>query len=83
MKADLIRIGNSQGIRIPKAVIEQCGFGQRVEMRVEGASLIISPAKAARGGWDEAFKAMAERGDDAALLPEDLEHTFDQTEWEW
>ncbi len=51
-------------------------------MRVEGASLIISPAEAARGGWDEAFKAMAERGDDAALLPEDLKHSFDPTEWE-
>jgi antitoxin MazE len=83
MKAALIRIGNSQGVRIPKAVIDQCGFDRRVEMRVEGGSLIIAPAKAARSGWDEAFKAMAERGDDRALLPEDLEHRFDGTEWEW
>ena len=83
MKAELIRIGNSQGIRISKAVIDQCGFGQRVEMRVESGSLIISPAKAARSGWDEAFKAKAEQGDDAALLPDDLEHSFDHTEWEW
>jgi antitoxin MazE len=54
MKVDLIRIGNSQGVRIPKAVIEQCGFGSRVEMRVEGDSLIITPATAARRGWDRA-----------------------------
>lgn len=83
MKVDLIRIGNSQGVRIPKAVIEQCGFGSRVEMRVEGDSLIITPVTAARSGWEGAFKAMAERGDDAALLPEGLGQSFDETEWEW
>jgi antitoxin MazE len=83
VKADLIRIGNSQGVRIPKAVIDQCGFDRRVEMRIEGDSLIITPVKPARSGWDEAFKAMAERGDDSALFPEDLEHSFEQEEWEW
>jgi antitoxin MazE len=83
VKAALIRIGNSQGVRIPNAVIDQCGFGRRVEMRIEGDSLIITPVKAARSGWEEAFRAMAERGDDAALLPEDLEHSFDENEWEW
>jgi antitoxin MazE len=67
----------------PKAMLDQCGFGRRVEMRVEGDSLIITPARAARSGWEEAFRAMAERGDDAALFPEDLEHSFDETEWEW
>jgi len=83
VKVELIRIGNSRGIRIPKAVIEQCGFDQKVELRVEGSSLVITPEKAARSGWDEAFKAMAERGDDTALLPDDLAHSFDGTEWEW
>jgi antitoxin MazE len=83
MKADLIRIGNSQGVRIPKAVIDQCRFGPRVDMRIEGDRLIISRVTAARSGWDEAFKVMAERGDDAALLPDHLAHGFDEAEWAW
>jgi antitoxin MazE len=83
VKADLIRIGNSQGVRIPKTVIDQCGFGRRVEMRIEGDTLIITRVKAARSGWDEAFKVMAAQGDDAALFPENVEHSFDETEWEW
>ena len=82
MKANLIRIGNSQGIRLPKAVIEQCGFGQRVDMKVEGGSLVITRTEC-RSDWDRAFQAMAEQGDDAALLPDSLEHSFDETEWEW
>ena len=83
MKADLIRIGNSRGIRIPKAVIEQCGFDRTVELRVEGNSLVITPGRTVREGWDEAFKRMAEQGDDAPLLPEDLTNRFDESEWEW
>ena len=83
MKAQLVRIGNSQGVRIPKAVIEECGFAERVELRVEGNRLIITPARAPREGWDEAFAQMAEQGDDVLLLPDDLEHPFDQTEWGW
>lgn len=83
MKADLIRIGNSRGIRIPKAVIEQCGFDRTVELRVEGRSLVITPGRTVRDGWDEAFERMAEEGDDAPLLPEGLTNRFDESEWEW
>jgi antitoxin MazE len=83
MKADLVRIGNSQGVRIPKTVIEKCGFAGRVELRIEGNSLIITPARAPREGWDEALARMAEQGDDVLLVPDDLEHAFDETEWEW
>jgi antitoxin MazE len=83
MKADLVRIGNSRGVRIPKSVIEECGFEGRVEMRVESGSLIITPARRIREGWNDACKAMAARGDDKLLLPDDLEHSFDDTEWEW
>jgi antitoxin MazE len=83
MKAELIRIGNSQGIRIPKAIIEQCGFGRSVELRVEGRSLVVTPARAAREGWDEAFAAMTRAGDDGPLLPEDLARDWDEAEWEW
>jgi antitoxin MazE len=83
MKAQLIRIGNAQGVRIPKSVIKECGLTERVELRVEGTSLIITSARAPRQGWDEAFARMAKHGDDVLLLPGDLEHTFDETEWEW
>jgi antitoxin MazE len=82
MKAGLVRIGNSKGIRVPKSVVEECGFeDRRLEMRVEGSGLIIAPARRVRDGWDDACKAMAERGEDAPLFPDHLEQSFDQTEW--
>ncbi len=83
MKAKLIRIGNSQGIRIPKPLIEQCGLGKSVELTVKGNVLTISPERAVRAGWEDALEAMAATGDDAALLPDDVTSDWDETEWEW
>lgn len=80
MKAELIHIGNSRGIRIPKPIIEQCGFGDTVELRVENDCLVIAPDRAPRQGWDEAF-AGGERGDDEMLV--DVPNEFDQKDWRW
>jgi hypothetical protein len=47
---------------------------------------IIEETRGAGGdrrlGWDEAFRQMAERGDDAPLLPGELGDSFD-AEWDW
>jgi antitoxin MazE len=84
MKARLVRIGNSQGIRIPKPLLEQAGLQDEVEIEVEGNRLVILPLRHPRAGWDEAFQAMARQGDDALLDDGDLLPTrWDEEEWEW
>jgi len=83
MKAPLVRIGNSHGVRIPKTVLEQCGFKDQVEMTVRDGTIVIAPARRARAGWDAAFNAMAAAGDDADLLPGKLANQWDETEWQW
>lgn len=83
MKVDLIRIGNSRGVRIPKPILEQCGFGRQADMTVKDNVLMIAPARAIREGWDDAFEAMAAAADDLAPLPEDIGHGWDDAEWEW
>jgi antitoxin MazE len=82
MKASLIKIGNSQGVRIPKPIIEQCGLANEVELEVRDRQLVIKPVRHPRQGWEKAFKAMAENGDDALLNP-DAGNTWDREEWEW
>src|SRR6185503_1531724 len=67
MKARLVRIGSSQGIRIPKLLREQEGLQDEVAIEVEGNRLVIFPLPQPRAGWDEAFEAMARQGDDALL----------------
>lgn len=82
MRAAIIRIGNSRGLRIPKALIEECGIRDTVDLRVEDGRLIVQPLRDLREGWADAARAMAERGDDRLLDPE-TPTTFDDTEWEW
>jgi antitoxin MazE len=84
MRTRIVKIGNSQGIRIPKPLIEETGLQGEVDLRVEDHSLVISRVRDVREGWDQAFQRMAERGDDALLDPEAPSLTgWDEAEWEW
>lgn len=84
MKTRIVRIGNSQGIRIPKPLIEQTGLSGEVEISVQDNSLIVKPAAKPRAGWAVAFQAMADEGEDA-LVDGDLPSltAWDEDEWEW
>jgi antitoxin MazE len=81
MRVDIVPIGNSRGIRIPKALLEQCGFAESVEIKMENNRLVLSPSARLRSGWDEAFRAMAAKQDDALLHTPAT--TFDEGEWQW
>jgi antitoxin MazE len=83
MKIELVRIGNSRGIRIPKPIIEQCGLGDTVELRVEKDLLIIAPARAPRKGWQEAFAAAGSPRRDRLLLGALGRNKFDEEKWTW
>ena len=82
MKASIIKIGNSQGVRIPKPIIEQCGFREEVELEVHNHELVIKPMKHPRQNWESSFMKMAETGDDTLLDPT-TSTQWDEDEWEW
>ena len=83
MKINLVSIGNSKGVRLPASVIEQCGFGERLEMRVRDNTVVLVPMSKAREGWNEAFEKMAARGDDALVVSDAPESSFDAEDWTW
>ena len=83
MKAKLVPIGNSKGVRIPHAFIKACGFEDHVDMRVEQNAIILAAPLHPRENWDAAFARMAATGDDALLLPDDVASHWDEAEWEW
>jgi antitoxin MazE len=84
MKAKIVRIGNSQGIRIPKSLLHQCHLDGPVEIDVEGNRLIVRSASRPRSGWDDAFRAMHQAEDDR-LLDRAGSSTarWDREEWQW
>ena len=85
MKTKLIRIGNSRGVRIPKSLIEQSGLSEDVELILKDNEIVLRSTNGPRKNWEQAFRKMAEQGDDQ-LHDEDMANVtneWDESEWTW
>ena len=83
VRTKLIKIGNSQGLRIPKIILEQLNLSEEVELEVQENQLVIRPLTLPRSHWEEQFQAMAAYGDDQMLDEIQPLTTWDEEEWEW
>ena len=82
MKAAIIPIGNSKGIRIPKTVLEQCHIEKEVFLEIKGDSIIIKPIKKqSRKGWENYFRKMKEKKDDRLIINAGVD--LDMAGWDW
>lgn len=91
MRTQIVTIGNSKGVRIPKALLEQLKFGKTVEFEVLPDGLLLRPIPektehAPRTGWDEMFQAALASGesDDSSEFADWNESSlsrFDEEEW--
>lgn len=82
MKAQIIQIGNSQGIRIPKMMLEETRLSGEVELEVHADGLLIRSVQKPRGNWDAAFKALADADDDQPVTAVPAT-AFESKEWKW
>ena len=83
IRTRLVKIGSSQGIRIPKVVLEQLNLTDTIELEVQDGQLIIRRSKVARADWSAQFAHMAAHGDDI-LLDDELNLTaWEETGWQW
>jgi antitoxin MazE len=84
VKSRIVKIGNSQGIRIPKLLLDQTDLSGEVELAVEEGQIVVRAARLPRDGWEEMFRVMAERRDDKLLDGDELLPTvWEEEEWEW
>lgn len=81
MKAQIIQIGNSQGIRIPKAVLEETNIAGEVELEITSDGILIKNIKKPRGDWDAIFKSLTEIDDDLSVRETSTD--FAKKEWQW
>jgi antitoxin MazE len=69
MLTTIRKMGNSQGVIIPKPLLQQAGLTDQAEMLVEGETLVLrKPKKHPREGWDEAGRKLLERGKPTPVL---------------
>ncbi|MBX3056024.1 MAG: AbrB/MazE/SpoVT family DNA-binding domain-containing protein [Anaerolineae bacterium] len=59
LEAKLIKIGNSQGIRLPKRIISKYGLGNSVLLEETENGVLIVAAKSEKLSWEDTYKAMA------------------------
>ena len=81
MILSVVRIGNSKGIRLPKAILEQCHITDQVDVEVNKQNITLKAHRQPREGWAEQMKKMHERGDDQLLIPDNVDLDFEG--WEW
>ncbi len=75
-------MGNSQGVLIPKPLLEQVGLQDRAEILIEGDALVLRrPKTSPREGWAEAAKAIAEAGNDSLVLGDFPNEEDEILEW--
>jgi antitoxin MazE len=83
MKAHIIKIGNSRGVRLPKKLLAEAGLSEEIEIRAQNGVIIISSAAPRpRAGWAEAAKRMRCWNDDQ-MLDTPTPNNFDHDEWKW
>lgn len=78
MEIPVIKIGNSQGIRLSKTIIKKYNIKKSLEIIFEKGHIILKPKPQPRQGWAKQFKKMAENGDDQLLIDDVFEdETFE------
>ena len=80
MKTQIIQIGNSQGIRIPKVLLEESRISGELDVELHPNGILIRNAHGPRAGWDDAFKAAE---DDDLSSSDGPANAFDKKEWQW
>jgi antitoxin MazE len=82
LHARLVKIGNSRGVRLPRAVIEEAGLVDEILILVRDREVVLRPATAPRTGWE---KALLQHGppDDADLEFLQAPNRFEDEEWSW
>ncbi len=84
VRTQLIRIGNSRGVRLPEAILEEARLERDVDIAVHDGAVVIRAAVHPRVGWAEAFADIAANGDDFILDADAPSLTsWDEEEWEW
>lgn len=68
MEISIIKIGNSRGLRLTKAILDRYNIKDSVEIIFEKGQIILKPISEPRKGWDKAFKKMHQNGDDQLLM---------------
>ncbi len=80
MEIQIIKIGNSKGLRLSKTILEKYDIKDKVELILEKVYIILKPISKPRKGWEKSFKEMNKNADDQ-LFFDDVFEDENLDEW--
>jgi len=83
MKAQIVQIGNSQGLRIPKVLLEESGIKGEVELEITPEGILIRNISKPRADWDKRFELLHDHDDDVPQSETQTSSQFEIKEWQW
>ncbi|MFM8766348.1 MAG: AbrB/MazE/SpoVT family DNA-binding domain-containing protein [Rubrivivax sp.] len=82
MEVAIRKMGNSQGVLIPKPILAQVGLEGSADLQVRDGVIEIRPLRRnPREGWAEDARRLAAKGDDAQVWPEVANEGDDKLVW--
>ena len=82
MEVAIRKMGNSQGVLIPKPLLAQVGLEGTADLQVRDGVIEIRPVRRnPREGWAEDSQRLADSGDSALVWPEFSNEVDD--DWVW
>ena len=60
----IIPIGNSKGIRLPKAILQKYGFSETLLLEETEQGILLRSIETPKLSWEETFRAMAAEQED-------------------
>ena len=82
MEVTIRKMGNSQGVLIPKPILAQLGLEGTADLQVRDGVIEIRPLRRnPREGWAADAQRVAAQGDDALVWPELANAGDDELVW--
>jgi len=81
MLINLIKIGNSKGIRIPSYIIKECNIKDKIELEIAENTITIRAVENPRADWESGFQKMHKNKDDKLVIDEEID--INAGDWEW
>jgi len=61
---ELVPIGNSKGIRIPKQLCQKYGWGDKLVLEEQESGIMLRACDTGKLSWEETYRAMAKENED-------------------
>jgi antitoxin MazE len=82
MEVAIRKMGNSQGVLIPKPILAQLGLERTADLQVRDGVIEIRPVRRnPREGWAQDAQRLASVGDDVPVWPEITNQGDDELVW--